>query len=85
MTILKVTSVCLVVSAIAVFPMGCDEYERDQLRQAGEDIDSAGSHVGEASGSAFDRARNNTGDALRNLGDKIDTRNDDVNDAADQD
>ena len=63
---------------------GCDEYEREQMRQAGDDIGAAGDHIGEASGSAFDRARSNTSDALRNLGDKIDEHNQHIQDAADQ-
>ena len=62
----------------------CDEYERDQLREAGDDIDSAGRRVGDASGSALDRARSGTADAARNLGNDIDDRNDQVNDAADE-
>ena len=63
---------------------GCDEYERDQLRKAGDDIGSAGDHIGSASDSAADRARDNTADTLRNLGNKIDSNNQQINDTADQ-
>ena len=63
---------------------GCDEYEREQLRQAGDDINAAGDHIGNASGSAVDRARSGTGEALRNLGNKIDAHNQKIEDAADQ-
>lgn len=63
---------------------GCDEYEREQLRQAGDDIGAAGGHIGNASDSAVGRARDNTADALRNLSDKIDTHNRNIDDSVDR-
>ena len=73
----------LLAISVTVLLSACDEYEREQLRQAGDDLNSAGQHVGDASGSAVDRARNGTGDALRNLGDKIDAHNQQIEDAVD--
>ncbi len=63
---------------------GCDEYEREQMRQAGDDIGAAGSHIGNASDSAIGRARDSTADALRNLSDKIDTHNQNIDDSVDR-
>ena len=78
----RVVAAVLAVLVLGSLP-GCDEYEREQLKQAGSDINSATQHVGEASGSALDRARNGTGQALQNLGDKIDDHNQRTDDAAD--
>ncbi|MEE2906556.1 MAG: hypothetical protein VX527_01865 [Planctomycetota bacterium] len=78
----RIVGTVLVISVLGLLP-GCDEYEREQLRQAGDDIDSASEHVGDASSSALDRARHGTGKALQNLGDKIDDHNQQIDDAAD--
>lgn len=81
----NISQVVLLLGMLVMLPLsGCDEYEREQIRQAGDDINAAGDHIGNASGSALDRARNSTGDALRNLGDKIDAHQQNVQDAADQ-
>ena len=74
----------VLLSGISILLSGCDDYEREQLRQAGDDLGSAGQHIGNASDSAVNRARDNTADALRNLSDKIDTHNQKINDTADQ-
>ena len=62
---------------------GCDDYERQQLREAGENLDAAADNVGNATQSSFDRARNGTADALRNLSDDIETHNQRMQQAAD--
>ena len=83
MSSLKVALIA-VLPVVAVLSAGCDEYERDQLRQAADDAGTAAGHVGNAADSAFDRARSGTADALRNLGDKVDAHNDRINQEADQ-
>ena len=80
---LKIILISLL-SSMAWLSAGCDEYEREQLREAADDVGSAAGHVGNATGSTFDRARSGTADALRNLGDKIDANNDRVNQEVDQ-
>ena len=69
---------------VGLLASGCDEYEREQLRQAGDDVGAAGSHVGSATDSAVGRARDGTADALRNLSDKIDTHNQNIDDSVDR-
>ena len=71
-------------SVLASLSAGCDEYEREQLREAADDVGSAAGQVVNATGSAFDRARSGTADALRNLGDKVDAHNERINQEADQ-
>ncbi|MCH2152913.1 MAG: hypothetical protein MK089_06185 [Phycisphaerales bacterium] len=73
-----------VLSVMAALSSGCDEYEREQMREAADDVGSATGHVGNAADSALDRARSGTADALRNLGDKVDAHNDRINQEADQ-
>ncbi len=72
------------IAGMGMLAVGCDEYEREQIRQAGDDIGSAGSHIGNASDSAIGRARDSTADALRNLSDKIDTHNQNIEDTVDR-
>ena len=72
------------IAGMGMLIAGCDEYEREQIRQAGDDIGSAGGHIGNASDSAIGRARDSTADALRNLSDKIDTHNQNIDDTVDR-
>ena len=83
MSSLKFTMIVLL-SMSALLLSGCDEYERQQLKDAADDAGAAAGHVGDATGSAVDRARSGTADALRNLGDKIDANNERINQEADQ-
>tara|TARA_Y100000589_G_scaffold330358_1_gene379750 strand:- start:3084 stop:3356 length:273 start_codon:yes stop_codon:yes gene_type:complete len=83
----KTTSNLILIAALtAVAPLasGCDEYEREQIRQAGDDIGAAGTHIGNASDSAIGRARDNTADALRNLSNQIDTHNQKIDESVDR-
>ena len=72
------------VAILAVATLGgCDEYERQQLSEAGDHLDAAADNIGNASQSSFDRARNGTADALRDLSDDVETHNREVGEAAD--
>ena len=63
--------------------LGCSEYEQEQLKAAGENIKQAADHVGNASGSAADRARTSTAQGLRDTADAIEPEDPDKSDAPD--
>ena len=63
--------------------LGCSEYEQDQFKAAGENIKQAADHVGNASGSAADRARTSTAQGLRDTADAIEPEDPEESDASD--
>jgi hypothetical protein len=51
--------------AVCLTLLGCSDYEQEQLKAAGDNIQKAAQHVGNASSSAADRARASTAGGLR--------------------
>lgn len=57
--------------AVCLTLLGCSDYEQEQLKAAGDNIQNAAKHVGNASSSAADRARASTAGSLRSTADAI--------------
>jgi len=63
--------ISIVTCALCLSLAGCDQYEQEQLKKAGDNISEAAGNVGDASKHAADRARSGTADGLNDLSDDI--------------
>lgn len=61
----------IVTCALFLSLAGCDNYEQEQLKKAGDNISDAAGNVGDASKHATDRARSGTANGLNDLSDDI--------------
>ncbi|MDG2199556.1 MAG: hypothetical protein P8K80_00025 [Phycisphaerales bacterium] len=63
--------ISIVTCALCLTLAGCDKYEQEKLKKAGDNISDAAGNVGDASKHAADRARSGTADGLNDLSDDI--------------